>query len=126
MFKNAIIAVCAVLFVASAANAQTTAVPGQKFAWDQPATDLATANGYTYKYYLDGATTGVAFTGVVCTGTASPFKCEVLIPAFTPGNHSLTATASIPAGESVKSSPALNFTVVIILPPINFTIKGDQ
>jgi len=84
----------------------------QRFAWDQDAPTLADAQGYTYKYYPDSATTGIAFTGVTCTGTSSPFVCSAPIPAFTPGNHSITVTANNVAGESAKSNPfAFNFVV---------------
>jgi len=80
-------------------------IPTSKFAWNEDAPTLADVQGYTYKYYLDGAVAGVAFVGVVCSGAASPFSCEVNIPAFTPGNHSITYTAQNIAGESSKSLP---------------------
>lgn len=84
----------------------------QRFAWDQEAPTLADAQAYTYKYYPDSSTTGIAFTGVTCSGTASPFTCSAPIPAFTPGNHTITITASNVAGESAKSNPfAFNFVV---------------
>lgn len=84
----------------------------QRFAWDQEAPTLADAQAYTYKYYPDSSTTGTAFTGVTCSGTASPFTCSAPIPAFTPGNHTITITASNVAGESAKSNPfAFNFVV---------------
>lgn len=105
------------------ALAQTTGVPGQKFAWDQAAPDLATAQAYTYKHYDDGAATGVAFASVVCTGAVSPFACEVLIPAFTPGAHSVLLSASNVAGESPKSSPFAFTFVVTPGTPANIHIK---
>ena len=84
----------------------------QKFAWDQDAPTLADAQGYTYKYYPDGSATGVTFQNVTCTGATSPFVCSAPIPAFTPGNHTITVTAGNIAGESAKSSPfAFNFVV---------------
>lgn len=99
------------------------AIPGQKFEWGQPAPTLADASGYTYKYYPDGATTGVTFTGVTCAGSAAPFTCEVLIPAFTPGNHSITITASNVAGESPKSAPFAFTFVVTPAAPVSIRIK---
>lgn len=117
------IAACIVLLFAPSIAAQTTGVAGQKFAWDQAAPDLATAQGYTYKHYDDASTTAVTFTSVTCTGTVSPFQCEVLIPAFTPGAHSVTITAGNVAGESAKSSP-FNFTFVVVPgSPANIHIK---
>lgn len=112
-----------VLIVLTASAFAQTGVPGQKFAWDQPAATLAEAQGYTYKYYPDSATTGVTFTAVTCTGTATPFTCEVLIPAFTPGNHSITLTASNVAGESAKSAPFAFTFVVVPGVPGNIRIK---
>jgi hypothetical protein len=90
-----------------------TAVSSNKLGWTQAAPTLADAQAYTYKYYPDGATTGIAFTGVVCSGAATPFSCEVPFPAFTPGNHTLQITAQNVAGESGKSSP-LSFTFVVV------------
>lgn len=83
-----------------------------KILFDQGAIDLATANSYTYKYYPDNAAVGVNLP-TVCTGTSSPFTCSAAFPAFTPGSHTLTITASNIAGESPKSS-VLSFTFVII------------
>lgn len=114
----------ALLVAPVAMAAQDTGVPGQKFAWDQVAPDLATAQAYAYKHYDDGAATGTAFAGVTCAGTVSPFQCEVLIPAFTPGNHNVTVSASNVAGESPKMTPPFVFTFVVTPgTPSNFHIK---
>lgn len=83
-----------------------------KLLFDQQAASLAEANGLGYKYYVDGATTGVSLT-VTCTGVTSPFVCSAAFPAFTPGSHSLTLTASNAAGESAKSA-LFGFTFVVI------------
>lgn len=121
--------VAAFLIMASApmVSAQTPATTANKIAWDQQATTLAEAQAYTYKYYPDGATTGVTLTGVVCTSVAAPtgslIQCEVAFPAFTPGSHTLTLTASNQAGESAKSAP-LSFAFVLIpQSPNNLRIK---
>lgn len=99
------------------------AAPGKKLAWDQAASSLAEAQAYTYKYYPDGATTGIALSGVTCAGTASPFVCDVAYPAFTPGSHTLTITASNAAGESVPSASFAFSFVVIPSSPTNIRIK---
>lgn len=88
------------------------AIPTSRLGWDQDAPTLADAQAYTYKYYADGSTTGVALTGVTCTGSASPFTCSAAFPAFTPGNHRITLAASNLAGESAKSNP-LDFTFIV-------------
>jgi len=99
------------------------AVPTSKFAWTQDAPTLADAQAYTYLYFPDGATTGIAFTAVTCTGATSPFACEVNIPAFTPGNHTVTLAARNVAGESAKTSPLSFVFVVTPAVPQQFRIK---
>ena len=112
----------AFLSVPSVALAQTSATPASKFVFDQIAPDLATANGYTYRYYADAATVGATLTAV-CTGTASPFTCSAPIPAFTPGSHAVTITAANIGGESAKSAP-LSFTFVVVpAPPTGLRIQ---
>lgn len=103
--------ICAFSLLASPLVAQT-ATPTSKFAIDQAAPDLATAQAYTYTLYADGATTGTVAT-MTCAGTASPFVCTSPVGAFTPGSHSVTFTARNAAGESAHSS-ALAFVMVII------------
>ena len=114
-----------ILAFASVAYAQPNppATGGNKIGWDQSAPTLAEAQGYTYKYYPDASPTGTTLATVTCAGTTSPYQCEVAFPAFTPGNHTLTLTASNIAGESVKSAP-LNF-VFTVTPsaPTNLKIK---
>jgi len=99
-----------VLMVPSIAQAQATST--NKLTIDQGAPDLATANSYIYKYYPDNTNTGIVIT-MVCTGVATPFVCSGAFPAFTPGAHTLTLTASNLAGESAKSV-VLSFTFVVI------------
>jgi hypothetical protein len=93
-------------------EAQTIGTPASRIAFEQIAPDLATAQSYVYRYYADGSATGTVLA-VTCEGSASPFLCNGAIPAFTPGPHSLTLTASNGAGESPKSAP-LSFTFVVI------------
>lgn len=90
-----------------------TGTPTSLLAWDQVAPDLASAQGYRYTYYPDGAATGTVLAAVTCTGAASPFACTVAFPAFTPGPHTLQLTARNIAGESPQSA-ALAFTFVVI------------
>ena len=110
--------VFALIGFAASATAQTPATNGNKIAWDQAAPTLAIAQSYVYKYYPDAAAAGVTLAPVTCVGQASPagattFQCEAPFPAFVPGAHTLTLTASNEAGESVKSAP-LSFTFVVI------------
>ena len=113
-----VVLVCGLVgLAANAASAQTPATTANKIAWDQVAPSLVEAQAYTYKYYPDAATAGVTLTNVTCVSVPAPsgavIQCEVPFPAFTPGNHALSLTASNTAGESAKSLP-LSFAFVII------------
>lgn len=119
---NRIFLIIALLLAPVLTSAQS-ATSANKFAFDQAAPTLADANAYTYKYYTDGSTTANTFTGVTCTGAASPFVCVTNIPAFTPGNHSITMTASNIAGESAKSAPFAFTFVVTPVTPANIRIQ---
>ena len=112
-----------ILLVTTTVYAQPPATGTNKLGWDQAAPTLTEAQGYTYKYYPDTATVGTTLTPVTCTGTTSPFVCDVPFPAFTPGAHTLTVTASNIAGESPKSLPlSFIFTVTPGI-PVNVRIK---
>lgn len=88
-----------------------TATSMSRFAIDQAAPDLATANGYQYLMYVDALPgVPVAFS---CTGFASPYACTAPIPAFTPGTHTVSFTVSDVVGESVRST-LLTFTLVVV------------
>lgn len=100
------------LLFASVAFAQPPATGGNKLGWDQDAPSLTEVRGYTYKYYPDAATTGIALTPITCVGTVSPYQCEAPFPPFTPGNHSLTLVTSNLAGDSPHSLP-LAFTFIV-------------
>jgi hypothetical protein len=80
-------------------------VAGNKFQWNQPAQDLNTAQGYGYKWYLDGSATGNQFSGVLCTGVSPSFVCQVPVPPLTQGTHTIRLSATNAAGESPLSDP---------------------
>jgi len=90
-------------------SAQTTATAGSKWAWDQAAPDLATAQAYTYTIYVDGAATGTVVVQT-CTGV-SPISCLAPLPVLTAGAHTAALSAKNVAGESPKTA-ALPFTFV--------------
>lgn len=102
------------LLVAGTVQAQSV-TPANKLAWNQQAPDVATANAYVYKYYADGAIVGV-MVAATCAAAIAPDTtgetCSFPFPAFTPGSHSLTLTASNIAGESAKSAP-ITFTMIV-------------
>jgi hypothetical protein len=105
------------LAFSASALAQTPATQTNKIAWDQAALSLAEAQGYTYKYYADGAATGTTLLKVTCVGNTPPYQCEVPFPAFTPGPHTLTLTASSAGVESAQSATlAFTFAIVPAIP----------
>lgn len=121
--KHIVTALALSLTFAVSAFAQSTAVPNSRIAWDQPnVASAAVAQSYTYKYYPDGATAGIALTGVTCTGTA-PVQCSAGFPAFTPGSHTLTLSATNAAGESPKSATLSFVFVVVPSAPSNLQIQ---
>jgi hypothetical protein len=108
-------------------SAQTPPVATQTrfFAWDiTDAPDLATAQSWTYNFYFDTATNGLTFSDEVkCSGAAAPFTCQIPIPAFVPGPHTVRISVTNEAGEGEKSDP-LSFTFVATPgKPINIRLK---
>jgi hypothetical protein len=118
VIKGLLSGVVVYMMLTGAAFAQ--AIPTSKLVWDQPAPDLATAQAYSYKYYPDGAATGIVIAPPITCALSGPvITCQTAFPAFTPGAHSLTLTATNAAGEGPKSAP-LNFTFVVIpAAPVN-------
>jgi len=94
-FVLVMLGVCVVGLVA-----QTT----PRIGWDQAATSATVAQGWTYRFYLDGAASGTVLAGVTCAGASAPFLCSAPFPTLTPGQHTLQLTAAATAvSESVKS-----------------------
>jgi hypothetical protein len=118
--KREFFAALLLLALASVAQAQTPATKTSQLAWDQQAPSLADAVAYEYAVYVDGGVRQV-IGPTTCQGTASPFVCQANVPALTPGDHSLTVTASDVVSiagqpqESPKSDPP--FLVRLIFAP---------
>jgi predicted transcriptional regulator len=117
-----IITICPIVLCPALAFAQNQADANDRIGWTQVAGSLAEANSFTYKYYPDSNPVGVTLSGVTCAGTVSPFACEVLIPVFTPGPHTIELTASNATGESPKSIPLAFDFVAAPARPANLVI----
>ncbi|MET0742945.1 MAG: hypothetical protein ABWY78_06200 [Microvirga sp.] len=124
MRRMFVLAIAVVVTVASGyAQQPPQATPDSKLAWNIPAQDLNTAQGYGYKWYLDGSATGNQFSGVLCSGVAPTFECIVTFPPVTQGNHTIRISASNVAGEGVPSDPFAFAFVGKPGKPTNITIK---
>lgn len=122
--KKCVLVLIFVLFAAPAFTQQAPiATINSKLYWSQAAQDLATSQSYIYKYYPDGSATGNQLNAVTCTGTVSPFTCEVAFPLFNQGNHTLKLSAQNAAGEGDLSSPFAFSFVGKPSAPINIGIK---
>lgn len=118
-----VLCLLALMFCVSVISVHAQPATGSsKLAWDQAAPDLATAEGYGYRYYSDGQPMAVILAGVTCVGTASPFTCSAPFPAYPPGPHTIQLTASNAAGESLKSAPLAFVFVVVPAVPTNLRI----
>lgn len=125
--RSFILSLLFLITLSLSASAQTNVTPGRTLGWDQPAVNQAEASSFVYKTYTDGSNTGVTLSDVACTApvAGSPvgtFPCSAPFPAATPGSHSLTATASNAAGESLQSTPFAFIFVVLPNPPRNLRL----
>lgn len=119
------IATCVLLVALSAGG--LSAQSARRLEWEMatPAgtTPLATVNGYVYKLFVDGATTGVIVTGVVCVAAVAPlvgFTCSAPLGAYTAGDHEVTLTA----GDSPPSA-ALTFRFYATATPTNLRLRPE-
>jgi hypothetical protein len=76
-----------------------------RLSWSQAASSLATAQGYRFLLFVDGARN--ALDNVTCAGGSSPFECSTPLPSLTSGRHLLELSALDPAtgAESGRSAP---------------------
>jgi hypothetical protein len=114
-FARTYVLVIGIMLLAPVVFAQPVGTPTSHFLFDQPAPDLATAQAYVYKLYADGSTTGQNLLAVTCVAgpSAGVQTCKAPFPAFTPGTHSITLSATNAAGEGARSVP-FAFTLVAV------------
>lgn len=121
--RTLLFATAVLLALALPASAQGT--PNTRLAWDQTAPDLATAQGFSYKFYRDGVAVGTPLTGIICTvavatSPVGTFPCSVGFPSSTPGvQHSIVLTASNTSGESLKSTAYIYTLIMLPAAPLN-------
>lgn len=109
---------------ASAATAQTPAVPSDKLAWNQSVSS-GSASSYSFAILVDGVRNPLP--NATCTGDTS-LDCQVALPAMTPGQHRVQIVAIYSSGSvSAESAPSaeLVVTMVVIATPTGLRlIKG--
>lgn len=121
--KSIIIGIVLVLGLASVASAQAV-TSASKPTWDQPgAASLAEAQAYTFKYYVDGSTTGTTAIGVTCAGTTTITCAGTMPTGLTAGTHTIAVSATNAAGESPKSNVVSFAFVVVPSAPLNLRIQ---
>ena len=100
------------------------ATPTSRLAWDQIGQSVATASSATYTAFVDGSTTGIVVTGVVCVaGTpVTNATCTSNLPPLTPGTHTMTLTQTIGGASSPQSAPPLSFSYIVVVTPTNTRI----
>lgn len=103
------------VLLASSAEAQT-AIPGSSLGWDQAADSAAEAGALLYEAAFDGLAP-VALSGVVCTGTVSPFQCAAPLVGLRNGAHMVAVRAvAVVDGTRLESplSAVFNFLWVAV------------
>lgn len=99
-----------------------TITPGQSLQWDEPGMSVQTAQAAIYRWYADGANSGIVATPLTCEAAKAPLNpasdstCFATPPPLTAGNHTLALTQSIGPAESGKSVFVLTQTVLVVIP----------
>ena len=95
-----------VVVVLLLALARPAAQQGLTLVWDMENTPAWEAQSYTYRAYLDEATTGVILQGVICRALTGTLHSECTVPLFsvTNGVHTLQLSAENYAAEGDKSA----------------------
>lgn len=124
MLKRSVLVVLVCLFWAGVGHAQVViGTPTSYLEWDQ---DMGPAEAMFYTYYPDGAAQGTVLTGVECSAVRPVTVCRAPFPAFTPGPHRITLTASNTAGEGPHSPPFLFTFTVLPAAPANLRIGAAK
>jgi glucose/arabinose dehydrogenase len=83
--------------------------PGARLGWAQEAADSFQLASFQYALYIDGNRSTLTGTACTPTSSATTFECSAVLPAFTPGRHTLQLAAFVADGgvtlESSRSAP---------------------
>ncbi|HUP39479.1 MAG TPA: PQQ-dependent sugar dehydrogenase [Vicinamibacterales bacterium] len=75
---------------------------GDRLGWTQQAADSTELASYQFALYVDGART--TLTGVNCASSGSAFECSVILPALTPGTHTLELASFVTDDSRIAES----------------------
>lgn len=107
----------AICLYAAPALAQTQAIGTENLGWTEAGSSLAEVQAYQY-LVADGTAAPVVLTAVTCSGTTSPYACQVRLPALTTGLHSLAVLARTTVnGQVLTSAPSAPLSVLIVAVP---------
>ena len=83
---------------------------GERLAWDQIAESVQQLNAMRFRLYVDGnlSTLGAPTCSVVAS--SGKFECSGVLPAMSPGGHTLTLTSVL---GGVESRPSVELTVLV-------------
>lgn len=116
MKKILFLSIFALLLSVGGAEAQVN------LAWDMNHSQ-ADAQSFTYRVYLNGATTGQVIPTVTCTVANSVTTCRTSLVGLTPGKYSVQLTAANSQGESGKSVALAFSTITVPNVPFNLRIE---
>lgn len=116
--KPLLLALVILAALVAPAAAQSPAQPGDRLAWGQAAPDLATANAYRYRLFVDTDTVGVVAPST-CAGASSPFVCVANLPPLTTGSHAVRVSAALVRADGTDTQGPLSasFTFSLVALP---------
>lgn len=130
--RKLVFLVMCILSMREIAFAQTQVLtPGAVLVWDQPPSpgDPVLPNAFEYRLSTDGAPAVVIAPPPTCTAPAAPatnWRCQMPVPAFTPGTHTLVVSAHLTYnGATYDSQPSATLTLltIFVYPPANLRIE---
>ncbi len=75
---------------------------GDRLGWTQQAADATALASYQFALYVDDTRT--TLTGVNCASSGGAFECSVVLPALTPGTHTLELASFVTDGSRIAES----------------------
>ena len=100
-----------------------TVAPYPYVQWDQPGSSLTEVQSYSYKYRLDGATSGQPLSNVSCVVSNAVFQCLAPLPVTVPGKHTVAVEAVNDHGASVSTPVEFEIEITQPAAPLSVIIQ---